>query len=110
MTVKRKPKKQIDLKGAAVKSLGGLGSFLDLVGRVSRAAGGAAHAFEQDSIGRLANGIGEDLRNAGGSLAMASKLLSGELVNATPEDGPPGSVIETEEVVRKPRKKAEEDR
>jgi hypothetical protein len=108
MTVKRKTKKGLDLKGAAVKYLNGLGGFLDVVGRVSRAAGGAAHAFDQNAIGRLANGVGQDLLNAGTSLGMAAKLVSGALVNATPEDGPEDAVIEAEEVKRKPRKKAED--
>ena len=106
---KKKAGKGIDLKGAAVKSLGGLASLLDVVGRVSRAAGGAAHAFEQDTIGRLANGVGQDLLNAGNSLNMAAKLVSGEILNVTPEDGPDGSVVDVEEVKRKPRKKRKED-
>lgn len=104
--MKRKSeKKPADLKGIAVKGLGGLGTVLDVIGRVSRAAGGTAHAFEQDAIGRLANGVGQDLLNAGESLKMAAKLVSGEFVNATPEDGPEGEVVEAEEKpVRKPRK------
>ena len=109
MTVKRKAKRELNLKGAAVKSLSGLGTFLDVVGRVARAAGGAAHAFDQGALGRLANGVGQDLLNAGSSLGMAAKLVSGEIVNATPEDGPEDAVIEGEEVKRKPRKTKVED-
>jgi len=109
MTVKRKPKKELNLKGAAVKSLSGLGTFLDVVGRVARAAGGAAHAFDQNTIGRLANGVGQDLLNAGSSLGMAAKLVSGEIVDASPENGPEDAVIEGEEVKRKPRKNPVED-
>lgn len=111
MTAKQTKKrgKGLDLKGAASKYLNGLGTFLDVVGRVARAGGGAAHAFEQDAIGRLANGVGQDLVNAGTSLGMAAKLVSGELTNATPEDGPEGSVIEVEETKRKPRKTKVDD-